>query len=571
VRDLIAFAPIFSNHAVLQRNRKITVWGEFSADSFFSLSSEPMKCLSGNAPGDLSAAIKLLVYSKDDEQRYHRVCEVTKTVSADRFQTKSPWEISLPPQPAGGPYTMIVMPGCCETVFPERFSEELSGHSFEEFIPASQIISDIWFGDVYLCAGQSNMEYRLRDDSDYKSGKPVDFNYPLVRSFRAPRIDYEGAEAEDCAGNNTWSILSRGTAGDFSAVSFFFAARMYEHTGVPVGLIDVNRGGTSAACWVDEACLRSDPEIRLYLDEYNQLLSTLDVEQNKKDHESYYAVLARYREAAKQCAKEGLATPEIEKKIGPYPWPPPSGPFAYRSPCKLFHTMLEPCIPYAILAVLFYQGEEDVNRNYLYKNLLHALITSWRDLWNCRELEFILVQTAPFDDPEDTRMAAAYLRETQSEIAAEVPGVTMVVTTDCGEKDDIHPKSKRLIGERLFRKACRHLLNEEMAADSPRYISSYAAEGRMYMEFDTRCGTLQVGIDQKGETLLGFYLAGADGIFYPADASVYGKIVIAGSDRVASPLFVRYAFGRYVPANLYSSGGIPAEPFRTDCIPFKKQ
>lgn len=527
---MIFFAPIFSDHAVLQRDKQLIVWGT----------------LSNNTSKDQH--ITLALYRQDDETGKNLLFTSTKTFYEVRGKKDNSWQITLAPQPAGGPFTLIVS----------------LGNPSDSFSEGSQLITDIRFGDVFLLAGQSNMEFRLKDDSEFQAGTIDNLEYPGIRTFRVPRIDYEGAEPEICAVNNTWSVLSSDTAGDFSAVSFFFAVKLHKHTGVPVGLLDVSRGGTSASCWVDESSLKADPDLEIYLNEYHELLAGLDLVQNKKDHDAYYANKALHLEEISRLTDEGLSLPEIEKKIGWYPWPPPAGPYAYRSPCSLFHTMLEPCIPYGISVVLFYQGEEDAARYYLYKKLLAGLIQLWRRLWDEADLPFFLVQIAPYCDPDDSGMAAAFLKEIQCRTAAEISGVTIVITTDCGDKDDIHPHSKRLIGERLFLKACRHLLREDVAADSPCLVSSVAMDGLMYLEFDTNDGGLCIGPDGQGRKLSGFSLAGEDGDFYPANAGIHGKIVVADSPDVSSPCFVRYAFGGFVPANLYNHAGLPAEPFRTD-------
>lgn len=553
---MITLDPLFSDHAVLQRDRELIIRGEFTGvhptETFAVHPSETAAILPIDIPADMSVTISL--FRQTGEALSDAVFTCRESSPALFPDKDNRWKMTLPPQPAGGPYMLTV-----------------SSRSQSGMCPSDTCsISDVWFGDVYLLAGQSNMEFRLRNDSDFKAGSIETFEYPEIRSFRVPRIDYAGAEPEKCAENNTWSVLSKETAGDFSAVSFFFAVHMNRHTGVPVGLIDVNKGGTSASCWIDESCLRADSDLRIYLDEYSQLLSHLDIARNKEDHEAYYANLAALNEKTAQCTAEGMTDFEIQQKLGLFPWPPPEGPFAYRSPCGLFHTMLEPCIPYGIRAVLFYQGEEDIARSGLYKKLLASLIALWRRLWDMPDLPFFIVQIPPYDDPENTTDAAAFLKEAQSEIAAEVPGVRMITTTDCGEKDNIHPQSKALIGERLFRSACRYLLGEDIAADYPRVSSSVNKDDCMFVEFDTRGGALQAGLDGKDGILYGFFLAGEDGIFYPADASIHGNIVAVSSGCVISPRFVRYAFGRYVPANLYNHSGIPAEPFRTDRFPYKK-
>ena len=565
--SMITFASIFSDHAVLQRDRELIIWGSYSAvrpaahlktpgDSAIRTSAHLKRPddASGRTPGDAAGnlsrdmSVTLSLFREDAKQQKDAVFVCSHKIRPGNPQKDNTWKASLGPQPAGGPYTL--------TVVLETPSGPVEGTASE--------ICDIWFGDVYLLGGQSNMEYRLSSDIDFRSGNIRNFEYPQVRSFRVPRIDYIGAEPEKCAENNTWSLLSKETAGNFSAVSFFFASKMYEHTGVPIGLIDVNRGGTSASCWVDEYSLRSDADLSIYLDEYRQLIAKIDIERNKSEHDAYYTDLAEYSRKASECETKGLSHQETEKLAGPYPWPPPAGPYAYRSPCFLFHTMIEPCIPYGIRAVLFYQGEEDAARHALYKKLLGSLIACWRRYWGMPELPFLIVQIAPFDDPQDTQNSAAFIREAQSETAAAVCGVTVVVTTDCGEKDNIHPQSKIVIGERLYRKACRYLLNENIAADSPQLLSAARQGAGMRLEFDVKGAALQPGCDGKDETLEGFFLAGEDGIYYSANASVSGKIVVVQSENVAAPCFVRYAFGGYVRANLYNDCKIPAEPFRTD-------
>jgi len=527
---MFSLAPVFSDHAVLQRNRFVPVWGTFS-----DIDGENLF---------LSAALLAYGESELEQEAYEQMIPLHQACSADAGR----WEVSLAPQPAGGPYELIV------SLYTPAVDKPL----------AVCRISDIWFGDVYLFAGQSNIDFRLSCDGEYMNGSLNHLDYPQIRSFRAPRIDYKGAEPENNSLNNTWSILSDGTAGDFPAVAFYFAVSMFEHSRVPIGCLDVSRGGTSAAVWVDESCLRDDPDLRIYLDEYSELLSHLDVEKNKRDHNAYYENLAVYNtEAARYAAMDGSAG-QIEKIIGPFPWPPPAGPFAYRSPCGLFHTMMEPIIPFGISGVIFYQGEEDVSRFHLYKKLLRTLVEYWRLRWYSPALPFLLVQIAPYDDPLEPDLNAALLREAQIEAADEMSSVTLVVTTDCGEPDDIHPKSKRMIGERLFKKACRYILEEDISSDGPYMMTVDLNGDTARVAFAANGSPLQIGLTGNDKKLTGFMIAASDGVFYPADAHILGDQVRLTSPSVPMPRYVRYAFGKYVPSNLYNAEGLPAVPFRTD-------
>lgn len=322
-------------------------------------------------------------------------------------------------------------------------------------------------------------------------------------------------------------------------------------------------GGTSASVWVDESCLSSDPDLKIYLDEYRELLANLDWEKNKRDTDAYYENLTLYYAKTTTCRVKKWSSAQIERRFGPVPWPPPAGPYSYRTPSGLFHTMLETCIPYGISAVIFYQGEEDVARFSLYDKLLRTLIAYWRERWARPELPFFLVQIAPYNYLEIEGPGAALLKETQSRIAAEVPGVTLVVTTDCGDPDDVHPKSKRKIGERLFQKARRYILGEDVTSESPVMKSCEIRGNEMDIGFETYGSNLCAGADGSDEKLIGFCIAAEDGVFYPADAVIEGNYVMLTARQVLLPRLAQYAFGAFVPANLYNSEGLPAVPFCT--------
>ena len=526
---MFSIAPLFSDHAVLQRDRPVYIWG-----TAFNESQEEVLTISlvDFREGDVGKVV-----SK----------QTVLAPSGQKHGESLRWEAYLEPQSAGGPYELIV-----------------SLEKPPEATPVQvKYISDIRFGDVYILAGQSNIEFRLSEDREYEEGALIGLDNPQIRTFRVPRVDYPGAEPENDPENNTWSLLSKDTAGRFSAVAFYFGVRLHEHSGVPIGFIDVCRGGTSASVWVDESCLSSDPDLRIYLDEYRELLANLDREKNKRDTDAYYENLAVYYAKIAPCRAGKWSCAQIEKRFGSVPWPPPAGPYSYRTPSGLFHTMLEPCIPYGISAVIFYQGEEDVARYPLYSKLLRSLIAYWRERWALPELPFFLVQIAPYNYPEIKGPGAALLKQTQSRVAAEVPGVTLVITTDCGDADDVHPKSKRKIGERLFKKACRYILGEDVIAESPVMKSCEIRRHTMDIGFETFGSALRAGADGNDETLIGFKIAAEDGVFYSADAVIEGHHVLLTARQVSMPRFVQYAFGAFVPANLYNNEGLPAVPFST--------
>lgn len=527
---MFSLAPLFSDHAVFQRDRPVYIWGEFS----------------GAYCGEAVLTISLVDF-RDGGLGKVVSRQTVLPPSGQTVDDSRRWEAYLESQPAGGPYEL--------TVSLENPPEE---KTFQV-----RRIRDIRFGDVFILAGQSNIEFRLSEDREYEEGTLWGLDNPQIRTFRVPRIDYPGATPEDDPGNNVWSLLSKETAGHFSAVAFYYGVRLHAHNGVPIGFIDVCRGGTSASVWVDEACLNSDPDLRIYLDEYRELIASLDRGKNKRDTDAYYENLVGYYAKTAPYRTEKWSSAEIERRFGPVPWPPPAGPYSYRTPSGLFHTMLEPCIPYGIRAVIFYQGEEDVARYQLYDKLLRALIALWRERWAIPQLSFFLVQITPYNYPEIKGQGAALLKETQSRIAAEVPGVTVVITTDCGEADDVHPKSKRKIGERLYKKACRYILGEDVIAESPVMKSFEIYGNTMDIGFETYGSGLRAGEDGSDPKLIGFEIAAENGVFYPADAVIKGSHVLLTMNQIQAPRFAKYAFGAFVPANLYNAEGLPAVPFCT--------
>ena len=528
---MLEFAPIFSEHAVLQRDRNIVVWGKVAEGvSQNLLITIALIGPDGTTYGDALYTRTLPLYQTLDE-------------------SGTAWHMRLPPNKAGGPYRIHV--------------------SISEFSPAAPLfakeISDLWFGDVFLMSGQSNMEYRLKDDTDYRAKGISEFDFPQIRNYRAARIDYPGADPEDSPLNNQWSLLTRESAGNYPAVAFFFATALYEYHHVPIGILDINRGGTSASAWVDESVLGADPETAAYLDEYAEILSHLDMDTHQREHDAYISKCREFLTESEELSKKGLSPEEIAQKTGGFPWPPPDGPLSYRTPGAMFHTMLKPVIPYGICAAVFYQGEEDVPKWQRYEKLLTSLIQSWRTLWELPELPFFVVQIAPYDDPESSETDAACLKTIQSGIAREIPGVSTVITTDCGERHDIHPGSKRTIGERLALKARKHIYDDNRYADSPYIRSAVRDKETVLLTFETfGCG-LEAGQDEKHTKLIGFSMAGPDGIYYPAEADISGDTVSLKCSGVKNPETVRYAYGKYIPSNLYGGSGLPAEPFCVSC------
>ncbi len=226
-------------------------------------------------------------------------------------------------------------------------------------------------------------------------------------------------------------------------------------------------------------------------------------------------------------------------------------------PTALYNGMIAPLQPYAIRGAIWYQGEANNGAPQEYRRLLPATIADWRRGFGQGDFPFLFVQIAPFKDmtPE--------LREAQLQIWQETKNTAMAVTTDCGDAEDIHPTDKRPVGERLAL-AARVLAYGEKLEHSGPVFAAAAFEGAQAVVRFTHLGG---GLVAPGGKLIGFELAGADGVFHPAAARIAGETVVVTADAVAAPQAVRYGWANVPECNLFNAAGLPASPFRATSGP----
>nr|WP_273386056.1 sialate O-acetylesterase [Cohnella zeiphila] len=230
-------------------------------------------------------------------------------------------------------------------------------------------------------------------------------------------------------------------------------------------------------------------------------------------------------------------------------------------PNGLYGTMLRKAAPFALKGFLYYQGEGDAHKPLLYDKLLEALIANWRADWGQAELPFLFVQLPAFGcDGDPDGEAWALLRESQAMVAERVPNAFMAVVLDCGEKDDIHPRHKRPVGERLARLAMNRVYGLDVPGNGPVCADIRLGDGRAELRFDHAGSGLAAS---DGREPAGFEIAGADGVFVPARAEIAGDRVVLTSPAVPEPRFVRYGWANYTEANLTNAHGLPAGSFRS--------
>jgi sialate O-acetylesterase len=240
--------------------------------------------------------------------------------------------------------------------------------------------------------------------------------------------------------------------------------------------------------------------------------------------------------------------------LGRSGWPPPDYRESASAPTVLYNGMIAPLVPYAIRGVIWYQGEANVGRERQYRTLFPALIADWRRVWGQADFPFLFVQIAPFSGmtPE--------IREAQLLAWQNTKNTAMVVTTDCGDQDDIHPAHKQPVGARLALAARALAYGEKIEFSGPVYQAMRIQGTQAVVSFAHAHG----GLLAQGGPLKGFTVAGADKVFHPARAQIRGRTVVVSSAAVPRPVAVRYGWANVPDVNLFNRAGLPASPFRTD-------
>lgn len=424
------------------------------------------------------------------------------------------WTVQLPPGGFGGPFVLSI-----------RGSNAIT-------------LTDVLVGDVWIASGQSNMGFSLREAQNAQQ-EIAGANLPQVRLLNVQQR-YAGYPQEDLAVKEPWSICTPESAGDFSAVAFFFARELMHREHVPIGVIEAAWGGTPAEAWTSMHGLSQDASL---MPVFSAWAAMVDAEP------------ATFRAEAKERN-------EIEEKYGAgedenlrLPWHPV---FNAWEPAVLYNGMIAPLTRFPIRGVIWYQGESnaDALRYPVYGRLFQTLIRDWRTAWSEGEFPFLFVQIANYHTGPGDHWPE--IREAQSD-ALSVANTAMAVTIDIGDPENIHPANKQDVGLRLALAARAMAYREPIEASGPLYRSS-SREGnvlRLYFEHAEK------GLVTNGKQLQGFEIAGADGNFVSATAVIDGTTVVLSDPNVPIPTQARYGWSGDPVCNLFNKAGLPASPFRT--------
>lgn len=470
-------SQMYANHMVLQHGKNLDVHGLANAGSKVTVSL------------------------------YQEKGKLLQTVNATT-NNRGEWALALKPIAAGGPYRLQITDGATKLVY-----------------------KDVLAGEVWLCSGQSNMAFMLKQDVAAEQ-EIAAARHPQIRFYdmkaRWLTNDVEWDESVLDSLNQlqyyvptTWKTCSPETAAEFPAVGYYFGKMLADSLQVPIGLINNAIGGAGAEAYVDRKTLE---------DEFPAILRNWTGNDFIQDW-------ARGR-AAKNVKKSA-------NKFQRHPY----------EPCYLYESGIAPLQQYAIKGVIWYQGESNAHNWDTHTKLFQLLVKSWRNNWHNPEMPFYYVQLSSLNRPSWT-----WFRDSQRRLMDLVPNTGMAVSHDVGDSLDVHPRIKLPVGQRLARWALNKTYGKKVTPSGPLY-KGYTLQGNsMVLTFDYAEGLH----GRNGEPLNCFEIAGEDQLFHPAHAEVTGNTVKVWSDKVQHPKQVRYAWQPFTRANLVNGDDLPASTFITE-------
>ena len=429
-----------------------------------------------------------------------------KTVAASNGM----WQVFLEPLKAGGPYTLTISTPNKELIY-----------------------NKVLAGEVWLCSGQSNMEFYLNWAATAKQDVPQATNeqirlFDMKARWRTDAVEWQASVLDSLNHlqyftHAEWEVCSPETAGKFSAIAYYFGKMLQDSLNVPVGLICNAIGGSPTEAWIGRRTL-----------EYEFPAILRDWTKN-----DFIQDWVRGRAA--------LNVKKSTDKFQRHPY----------EPCYLYESGILPLQQYPIKGVIWYQGESNAHNKDAHEKLFKLLVDSWRTNWNDAQLPFYYVQLSSINRP-----SWPWFRDSQRRLMADLEHVGMAVSSDKGDSLDVHPTQKLEIGERLARWALNKTYGyDKVVPSGPLYKSVSFVKGKAYVEFEYSKG-LKPSVE--GEKLRTFEIAGDDEIFYPAEAVVEGNQVKVWAKEVKEPKIVRYGWQPFTRANLVNEEGLPASTFRSD-------
>ena len=439
--------------------------------------------------------------------------KITVTIGNQQLNTTADsngkWQVTLAPLAAKETYTLQITAG-----------------------KEKRIFKNVVAGEVWLCSGQSNMEFEMFQASTGERDIPQAEN-PNIRLFdMEARWRTDNANAWELSALDSinqlqyykpaqWEVCSPKTVRAFSAVAYYFGRRLQKELNMPIGLICNAVGGSPTEAWIDRRTLEY---------EFPRILN------NWRENDFIM-------DWVRQRAGENIAKATDKLQRHPY------------EPAYLFEAGILPLAKYPIKGVIWYQGESNAHNKDAHSKLFPLLVKSWRNEFGYSHLPFYYVQLSSINRP-----SWGWFRESQRRLMKVVPHSGMAVSYDYGHPTDVHPKNKQPIGERLAQWALGDTYGKKVLPSGPLFRSATFNGRAATVAFDYAQGMHSA----DGKTLRGFELSNGNGIFYPATAEVVGEEVKVTSEEVSNPKAVRYGFSPVTDGNLVNKANLPASTFTSE-------
>lgn len=426
---------------------------------------------------------------------------------------------------------------------------------------------NIDIGEVWVAGGQSNMEFLLRYEAEGKEqiekANDMHLRFYDVGEYSFPEEEETTKKENICW--HKWVPFTSEWAEYFSSVGLYFAKKIRENYDVPVAIVGCNWGGTTASSWTEDSYLESDEDLKSYLTDYEKAREDRDTEAYNRKHDEALAFMAtpKMEEAMAKVLKGNLtlwdnirAIP-ILIKIAKHPMP--MGPRNHNSPGCLYRMMVKQIAGFTARGVIWYQGESDEHKPVIYDKLFSAMIRCWRDAWQ-DELPFLFVQLAPFGKwMGSTGDKYPIIRQKQEWVSKNIPKTYMVSIMDSGMEKDIHPKNKRVVGERLALLARGKVYGEDILCEAPEYVSYEVEDGMLSLHFANAGDGLQI----LGNQLNALELKVDGNIVKKYEVTAKANILSIRTGKIEKTAQVEVAFAwtGFCEVNLYNSVGLSAKPF----------
>ena len=431
-------------------------------------------------------------------------------------------------------------------------------------------LRNVDIGEVWVAGGQSNMEFLLRYEAEgeaqVKAANDIHLRFYDVGEYSFPEEETYTKKENDCW--HKWVPFVPEWAEYFSSVGLYFAKVLRQTYKIPVAIVGCNWGGTTASSWTEESYLAADEELKSYLDDYEATREDKNIEEYNRRHDDALDFMATpAMETAMQKVLKGdltlwdnIKVIPIMMKIAKHPLP--MGSKNHNSPGCLYRMMVKQIAGFTNRGVIWYQGESDDIKADIYDKLFSTMIRCWRDAWQ-EELPFLFVQLAPYGNwMGSTGEKYPTLRQKQEVVSKTVPNVYMASIMDSGMEKDIHPKNKRVVGERLALLARGKIYGENILCEAPEYAKMEVEDEVLKMYFHYTGYGLQI----QGRHLSALELVVDGKLIKKYETWTKGNMLAIKSKSIKteSQVNVKFAWMGYCEVNLYNSAGLSAKPFQAN-------